>query len=301
MKIYIQNFNSVASDVMNELRERGHSFIPIPFKADRIVVWQDVLEENRKMILKAKELGIPTILIEHGRLGHTQYLPPFNVKPLVDKHCVWGTRDKEILLSVGVPENNIYITSSPIFKHIRQKEKHSGKNLLFLPMHWEGDVMENWEVAMALRQMKGFNITTKILEGEHFAERYQNPVISNRQDNERHFKSLIDLLIKTDVVVSLTESTPDLFALIMDIPVIICTLWYPKTCREDERYLNFNWEQFRTPATAKCELKDLEKTIKYVLRNPDELKEERIKTTITDAGIDIKNPTDEICKIILSK
>ena len=88
---------------------------------------------------------------------------------------------------------------------------------------------------------------------------------------------------------------------IMDIPVIICTLWYPKTCREDERYLNFNWEQFRTPATAKCELKDLEKTIKYVLRNPDELKEERIKTTITDAGIDIKNPTDEICKIILSK
>jgi glutaredoxin len=299
MKIYIQNFNSVATDIINELRDTGHNLTPLPDKADRIVVWQDVLEDNRNLVLRAKEKRIPTICISHGRLGHTQYLPPFNVKSVVDKHCVWGARDKRMLINVGIPQENIHITSSPIFKYIQPKIKHSGKNIVFIPMHWEGDVIENWETALVLRQLKGVNITTKILAGEHFPERYQNPVSSNRLDNERHFTQLVDVLRTADLVVSLTESTPELFATIMDIPIVLCDHWYPKTCRGDKRYLDFNWEQFRSIAIEKSSLENLNKTIKQVLKNPNKLKEQRKIVSIDDGGINIINPTDEICKVIL--
>lgn len=302
MNILLFNFNNVLTDVEEELVKRGHTLLPMNGhsstikKADLIIVWNETeLGGWAGMIREFRKLGKKVILVQHGRRGTSRIYPPFNEKLNSDVVCVWSKNDKERLMSVGVSEERIRITGTTIFQHLKPRVKHDGFNVVFSPEHWDKDVAENLIVADELRKLKGVNIITKTLKGNQVEALYDN-VVSSERNSKDHLEIVADVLSKADLIVAISESTFELLAESLDIPVVIADCWIPKACDGDDRYKEYHREY--SNACAKVPLSELNKTIMTHLKHPELLHEERKQIIIDDGGTDIENPLEEIIKII---
>lgn len=300
MKILAFDFNNILEDVIDELANRGHEMLTHRDqwkKADVVVVWQETdLGGAKDWVRMVQKEGIPVVLMQHGRRGTSRIYPPFNEELVSDKLCVWGENDVKRMVECGVPREKIYVTGTPVLKHIKPRKPHKGINVVFSPEHWDKDVVENMIVASALRKMKGVKIISKLLEGEHNPKEYDNPVVSNRQ-LPGHLDKAIEVLQEADAVVAVSESTFELLAEAMDIPVIIADIWIPKACAGDDRYKDYQREY--SPACEKVQdLTKLSDVVMKHIKHPELLREERAKITIADGGSNIENPVEEIIKVI---
>jgi hypothetical protein len=310
MNILIFHWNNILNDVHRELERLGHTVLPVDGtqttlkKADVIVLWNETeLGGWKDWIKKARKNKKKVVLIQHGRKGTSRIYPPFNEKLESDVICAWGENDRERLISVGVDPKKIKVVGTTIFSHLKPREKHKGYNVVFSPEHWDKEVEENLWVADELRKLKGswfkpIKVTTKGLAGECFEEWYDNLVLSNRS-SPNHLDIVADVLSKADLVVALSESTFELLAQSLDIPVVIADCWIPKACAGDERYKEYHREY--SNAVAKVPLKELNKTIKFHLKHPETLKKERAKVVIGDGGTNVENPLQEIINVICKK
>ena len=303
MKILCFNWNNVLSDLYDELEKRGHTFLPLNGdmktfeKADVIITWNETpLRGWRELMQGAINKGKKVILVQHGRKGISRIYPPFNEKLISDIACVWGEYDKKRLISVGVPEDRIKITGTTIFKHLKPRVLHEGFNVVFSPEHWDTDVGENYLIANELRKLKGIKVITKGLKGIQVERTmYDNLVLSDRNSPE-HFEIVADVLSKADLVVSISESTFELLAQYLDIPVVIADVWIPKACVGDDRYKEYHREY--SNAVVKVPLKKLNKTIKKHLKHPELLRKERAEVVKGDGGTTITDPLKELADII---
>lgn len=305
MKILLHNWNNILTDVAQELSRRGHEILEwdgreATFKkAELILLWNETeLGGWKDWIRKAKKRNKKVILFQHGRKGTSRIYPPFNEKLESDIVCVWGPKDKERLMSVGVPEDKIRITGTTIFDHLIPRTKHKGFNVVFSPEHWDKEVEENLWVADELRKLKRvglkkINVFTKGLENECNYNWYQNLILSNRLKPD-HLDIVAQVLSQADLVVAISESTFELLAQSLGIPVIIADVWIPKACAGDDRYKEYHREY--SDAVEMVSLKDLNKTIKKHLRHPELLKKQRERVVVGDGGP--RNALQEIIKII---
>lgn len=305
MKILLFDFNNVLQDVALELENRGHTLLPHDgkqktfLKADVIVVWNETsLGLWRDWIITARKKGKRVVLVQHGRRGTSRIFPPFNETLVSDVVCVWGENDRKRMESCGVPPESIRVTSTPIFKHLKPRANHTGINVLFSPEHWGGEVVENAIVASQLRKLKGVNVISKLLEEEHDPMNYDNPIISDRKE-VGHLEITAEVLAITDLIVSISESTLELMAEILDIPVVIADIWIPKSLHGDERYKEYRREY--SNACTRVPLDKLNETIMYQLKHPELHRAERKQIGILDGGLDIENPVEKIIKVILEK
>jgi hypothetical protein len=247
------------------------------------------------MVNYAKLLGKPTIVVQHGRRGTSRYYPPFNEPITADKLCVWGERDKKSLVEAGHPTDKIFITGTTIFQHLKGRRSHGRMNIVFCPEHWDRELSENKNVAQELRKLrKGYRITTKIIEG-HDPKLYDNPVFSDRSKPD-HLEICAEVLSTADLVVSISESTFELMAQYLDIPVVVVEDWFPKTFGGDERY--YNYRRVISEAAKRTSLKNLIGTIEQQLGEPQELGGQRKIVAIEEGGANIINPLKEICRVI---
>lgn len=289
MNILLFNWNNVLTDVEAELKRRGHTVLPIDGrrqtmkKSDVMVFWNETdLGGWRDFIRGAKRRGIKTVLVQHGRRGTSRIYPPFNELPESDVVCVWSENDRKRLISVGVDPKKIKVTGTTIWRHLIPRVPHEGKNVVYSPEHWDREPVENLIVADELRKLKRVKILTKILRGEQSAMMYDNPIESDRNGLD-HFDIVMRTLSIADVVVSISESTFELIAEAMDIPVVIADCWIPKTCDGDERYKDYHREY--SDACTRAKLKDLNKAVIHELKHPGRLREERKKIAVNDGGI----------------
>lgn len=319
MKILLFDYNNILSDVATELVKRGHTLLPLDGKestfkkAEVIVVWNETaLGFWRDWIVEARKKGKRVVLVQHGRRGTSRIFPPFNEELVSDVVCVWGENDKKRMMSCGVPEDRIRITGTPIFKHIKTRIPHEGKNIVFSPEHWDVDVAENAIIMGELRKLldenkkfsffkkkEPLNLICKLLEGEHNPNDYINPVVSNRKE-PGHLEVCVETLQKADLVVAVSESTFELFAELMDIPVVIADIWIPKACNGDPRYKEYHREYSNACHRVK-DIKRLNEEILWSLEHPENLRKERAEIGIGDGGMNIADPVDEIIKVILEK
>lgn len=302
MKIIAFNWNNILTDVIEELRKRGHELLPLDGtdktfkKADVVVSWNETgLGGGREVVERAKKLGKRTVLVQHGRRGTSRIYPPFNETLVSDVACVWSENDKQRLISVGVPPEKIVVTGTSIWKHLKPREAHEGINVVFSPEHWDHDVAENFIVADELRKLKKVNIITKVLANTNMTEMYDNPVVSDRNSPD-HLSIVADVLSTADVVVAVCESTFELLAQAMNIPVVIADIWVPKACDGDERYKEYHREY--SNACVRASFKDLNKEIMKAINHPELLVEERHETATKDGGIDIADPVKNIISVI---
>lgn len=302
MKILASNWNNVLTDVLAELEKRGHTILPFDGKpstlkkADVVVVWNETaLAGWRDWIKKVQKMGKRVILVQHGRRGTSRIYPPFNEELISDLICVWGENDKKRLMSVGVPEKKIVITGTPLFKHLVPRTPHGIKNVVFSPEHWDKDVIENFIVADELKKLKGVNLISKILKGYQNEADYPNPISSDRNSPE-HMRAVANVLSYADVVVSISESTFELMAESMDLPVIIADIWIPKACDGDDRYKEYHREY--SDACTRVPLGRLNSTVMQFLKYPGNLRVERGAIAKLDGGIHIPNPLERIINVI---
>lgn len=307
LNIAICNWNGVNTDLIDKLKERGHTLYTTIEQKDKkflkkldvLITWNEVHEYGNDIFLEeVKSMGIKTILVQHGRRGTSRIHPPFNEKLICDVACLWSENDKKRLVGCGNPEDRIRVTGTSIFRHLKPRIPHEGINVVYSPEHWGDEVVENNIVAGALRKMDGVNIVTKILHGEHTPDQYDNVVISNRNTPE-HFQIVADVLSTADVVVAISESTFELMAQILDIPVVIADIWIPKACQGDDRYKEIKHE-FSNACVRVKDINKLGDAIKYAAKHPEHLRAERKQIAIDDGGIDIINPVDKLIEIIES-
>jgi len=308
MNIRIYNWNGVLTNVVEKLRELGHevdeqaasSYIEGWEKFDTIVLWTESEGTGWEVLVdKAKAKGIRTVLVQHGRRGSSRKFAPFYETLKSDVICVWGEADKKRVIDGRVPPDRIRITGTTVFDFLKPKEEHDGFNVVFSPEHWDHDVAENFIVKGVLDNLKGVNVTTKCLKNEHTENYYTNPIWSDRNAHD-HLEICADVLRTADLVVAISESTFELMAEIMDIPVILADIWVPKTSMGDERYLTYTRE-YSNACTKVKNMKKLNKEIKKQLKRPGKLKEERKQAGIDDGGLGIKDPMDRIINVILDK
>lgn len=275
MKIYVAEHNGVLQDIKDE-------FEIVPFEeAEKIVLWNDVQPEARAIINYARALKKPTLVVQHGRKGTSKYYPPFNEEITADRLCVWGPKDKEVLTGYGRDASKIEVCGTTIFSHLIGRKEHEGTNVVFCPEHWDRPISENRKVKNKLRRLKGVNVTTKIIE-VHDPEEFDNPVVSSR-GSDTHLDICASVLSTADVVVGVSESTFELLAQALDIPVVIMTDWEPKSFGGDMRYQTYR--RVVSDGAYKTGMTALNYTIEHALARPDELKAERRKTCEEEGGI----------------
>jgi len=305
MKILACDFNNILEDVVDELTARGHEMVTEWKDADVIVVWQETdLGGAKEMVRKFQKKGKRVVLMQHGRRGTSRIFPPFNEELVSDQLCVWGENDVKRMVSCGVPREKIYVTGTPVLRHAKPRIPHKGINIVFSPEHWDEDVPENLIVRNALRKFvksrwpwqKKVNIITKILENEHNPQTYDNPVSSNRQ-TPGHLDIAVSVLQKADAVVAVSESTFELLAQVMGIPVIIADIWVPKACAGDDRYKEYERE-YSNACYKEKNMDKLGETVMHYIHNPHLLQKERKEIARLDGGIDIVDPVNSIIKVI---
>lgn len=306
MKILLFDWNNILTDVAEELYRQGHELLQHDGKestfkkADVIVVWNETaLGLWRDWIIRAKKLGKRVVLVQHGRRGTSRIFPPFNEELVSDVVCAWGENDRKRLESCGVNPEQIKVTGTSIFKHLKPREPHEGINVIFSPEHWDIDVAENFIIQSTLRKLKGVKVTSKLLIGEHTENMYENPVWSDRKE-VGHLEICADVLKTADVIVAVSESTFELCAEYLDIPVVVADIWTPKACDGDERYRDYKRE-YSNACTRQNNIFKLNDTVMSELKNPRRLWRERAEIAVLDGGVNIENPIAEIIKVITQK
>jgi hypothetical protein len=314
MKILIVKYNYITEGLEEELLKRGHEVTSKKIinendirNNDVIVVWQETpMGGARQLVGWGKTFKKKTILLQHGSLQNYKFRmsEPFNENLLSDVICVWGEDDKKRLLELGVEENRIKVTGSPVFRHLKPRVPHKGKTILFIPEHGDEDTAENLCMAVTIRKLK-IPIITKLLipNSDNFESYnnekidpgwYDNPVISDRFDKD-HLDVCADVISKADVVVGLSESTTGIMAEALDIPVICADVWIPKAYHGDARYMNY--QRPYTNACTRVKIDKLNDAIKYAIKHPEHLRKEREKV-VEDNGGNIKEPIIKICDVI---
>lgn len=250
-------------------------------KAKTVILWNDVGETERSIIKTARSLGKKTLVYQHGRRGTSKYFPPFNEKIFADKLLVWGEQDKKDLIEAGQDPKKIAVVGSTVFKYLKPRVPHKDINIVFCPEHWDRPVKENIQVRDELRKLKNVNVITKIIEG-HNPKEFDNSVAS-RRDNINHLAICIDTLCTADLVVGISESTFELLAQALDIPVVIMEEWEPKAFGGDMRYTEYT-RRIISKASKRATMGTLLDTIKQQLENPQELTKERKEVVISEGG-----------------
>lgn len=289
MKLYIWDHNSVLQDIAKEFE-----VVDDIRDCDVVLLWNDVNHLERSIIKLARTFKKKVIVMQHGRKGTSKYYEPFNEEIIADKLLVWGDFDKRSLVEAGRDSRRIQVVGTTVLNNLPRRQEHDGVNIVFCPEHWDKPVEENRRVRDELRKLKGVNIITKILDSHHDPEEYDNPVITNTRDKD-HLKITKETLAKADLVVGVSESTLELIAQAMDIPVVIMEEWTPKAFGGDMKYLTYR--RVISDAAKRTSIKNLLATIKDQLKNPDELKDARRRVAIDEGGIDL-NAIEEIKKAI---
>lgn len=294
MKIFLGHWNSVMHDVHNVLEDRGHEIVQFaedlmnPKKLDVALFWNETqggasgkYKDWRDYVKDCNKAGVRTILYQHGRFGTSRIFPPFSEELTCQTAMLWGEADRRRYLEAGTPPEKLKIVGCPLFTHLIPREKQKIPTVVFCPEHWGDEVEENLAVAQQLRKLKGVNIITKVINGEHHLDWYDNPVITDRRHPD-HLRVTAEVLSKADVVVGVFASTFELLAQKLDIPVVIADVWRPKGCSGDERYKTYHREM--AGGVDRVPLDKLNETIYNVLKHPDHLRAERKQAVIDDGG-----------------
>ena len=334
IKAYIRDFNNIMRGI---LKSDEIERVIDPRDADAIVLWQDVRGEYPELCRLNKEyLHKPLIVVQHGTGGTRDYEYPENFPLLADKFCCWGQADYDRLVRQGNGDRGV-ITGSPLINQLKPREKHEDINIVFCPIVAEHEEPANLITFYELKKMeldysqknivkhkeelitewnsKIFNpVATE--EGSisysyinqnlrvisklttlHDKNLYLGSICLTSVTSSTHIEDCVKLLVNTDLVVGMVESTFQMLAMAMDIPVVICKEW------EFKLYAGKDYtkcDHIKTDAVVYADIKDLRSVIEKELSNPDRLKEERKKIVLRELGDVTSDPDKNIIKVIRS-
>jgi len=212
-RIFLTNRGSVMDNIMPYFFTTGLS------KAKVAILFQDILGNGLKYATEAKKRNIPIVVVQHGRGAVTDYIPPLSHPLLADKICVWGPRDREMLVSGGIDPKKVILTGCPLFQGLKpEKEAHKGINILFAPGHLK-ETGKNIAIMDKLRSVSGINVYAKLLTVHDRKIYGKNAIVSNSFDKD-HIKKCIGAVRKSDILIITSSGTIETLAMYFGVPVI---------------------------------------------------------------------------------
>ena len=332
-KIYVRNFNGIMdglikSDELERVLDPRDSDVIVLWNDVR----SELVELSR---INKKHLKKPLIVVQHGAGATRDYEHPENFPMLADKFCCWGTHDYDRLIKqgkasqavlTGCPltnqlkpkeehkDKNIIFTPiitsheepSNIATYYELKKAeidYAQKNILKhkeeLINAWNPSVFSS-EDTLSERTIpyydinKNFRLISK-LTSIHDKSLYMGSVCETTVGSPTHIEGCVKLLTNTDVVVGMVESTFQLLAMAMDIPVVICREW------EFKMYAGKDYtdcDHLITNGATYTDLSDLRKVVEEELSNPGRLKNERKEVVARELGDLTQDPDKNIITII---
>lgn len=184
--------------------------------SDVAFLWSDWPFRNEVKMLHG--MGKKVIVYEHGFGAMFDY--ELNDRdPIADGFIVLGQESKDSLIRAGVDQKKVLITGNPIYDNIK-KTKHTGKEALFVALHWVKDV--SYYNQVVFEQLKnaypGYNWTVKL------TDKTGNLIANKKWVNNVEENILQDIkenLPMYDVVFTPRPSTFESFARLMGIPVYV--------------------------------------------------------------------------------
>lgn len=199
-----------------------HDFWQWPLSDDGLMdskvafLWSDWPFRNEIRMLR--NMGKKIVCYEHGFGAMFDY--ELNDRdPIADGYLVLGQESKDSLMRVGVDPKKILITGNPIYDDIK-KTRHTGKEALFVALHWVSDV--SYYNQVIFEQLKTaypqFNWTVKLTDktGNLIADKKWH---NNVEDNI--LQDIKENLPDYDMVFTPRPSTFESFARLMGIPVYV--------------------------------------------------------------------------------
>lgn len=327
IKYYVADFNGILTDLKAKI---GPSHLTTPRDADVWIVWQDAQGSYADLIKTAKEYyNKPVYVVQHGRAATLDYGSPNKFPLIADKFLCWGSGDFERMSALGYGDRT-RIVGCPLNTHIKPPVPHQEKIVLFVPVNTGKEEPENIAAYYELMKLKYGKAQIKILKNKddlkdkwgwggklhvpfkdvasdfdvvakllpwHDRNLYHGNVLTGYQDNPKNNETNFNLLRNVDLVVGLDEGCTEIFAYGHNVPVVIVDGFQYRLHRRDGRKYDIV-DTYRTKASVRVPLCDLNSAVEFALNNPTHLEKERKEVAEAELGTSYGDATDNILKLI---
>jgi len=277
-------------------------------EAKVLVTWSDIPQTEKDQVILAKEMGIKTVVVQHGRNATINYDPEYQdiatgqekYDFIGDKFLVWGEADRERLLRGGVADEKITIIGCPLIPCVLPDKKNEGA-IIFITHHdhsREDARFANEEIHKTLYEKYGgetfaYTIDDKIktiakyvmvvspqMDNEDILKPLEKPFGTMRIDSEERqaWSKMMSALMRAKCVVSPTGGSFEGLAHAMDVPVLRVDVDFGYRDAEGE---NFTADQKGSKVI------NLDKLIEEIESlDAADLKEERREIAVNEMGVD---------------
>lgn len=296
MKAVLLNFNGVLDPLYNVFEQSELTDITDPAKRpDCLITWTDYPHTEKMICLAALQQGVPTFMVQHGRRAMRDYWT-HRGEPTSVATFVWGQKDKEDAIEGKWHPLRVFRVGAPWFSLRPERKEEKGLVVYDVP-HWNIDTKESIKTWAALKKVKGIRPIAKLITpSNQNRNNYVGEQCLTYRNEPGHLEATYDLISRASAVVCMMESTLELFAHSLGVPVI-----HVKGFKHKE--LPGTWQGVEDTLPGKgsyaCEREELQQAIDTVLANPTILAKEAKERLWEDAGDPDKDtPIQSIATIV---
>ena len=279
-KAVIINFNDILSPLYSTFEQAELTDITGKNRPDCLLTWTDYPQDHKMICLAALQHGVPTFMVQHGRRAMRDYWTNLG-QPTSLATFVWGTKDYEDALEGRWAPEQVFRVGAPWFFYRPERQEEKGLIVYDVP-HWNIDTMESKKTWAALRRIPGIRPIAKLITPSSQKQlNYIGEQCLTYRNEPGHLESTFDLLKRASAVVCMMESTIELMAISLGIPVI-----HVEGFKHKE--LAGTWQGVEDTLPGKgsfaTTLKDLPKTITLAMEHPELKAQEARERLLEDAG-----------------
>lgn len=291
----ILNFNDILTPLYSTFHQAELSDLVGKKKPDCLITWTDYPADYKMMCLSAMQANVPAFMVQHGRRAMRDYWTHLG-EPSALACFVWGTKDREDAIEGKWNPLRVFRVGAPWFSFRPKRQEEKGLIIYDAP-HWNVDTMESKKVWAKLKRIEGIRPVVKlILPSNQNQNNYIGEQCLTYRDEPGHIEATFDLIKRASAVVCMMESTMEIMAHSLGVPVI-----HVRGFKHKE--LAGTWQGVEDTQPGKgslpCDLDGLEDAIKLILVDPEIKAEEAKERLMEDAGDpDNDTPTQSITTII---
>jgi hypothetical protein len=291
----ILNFNDILTPLYSTFEQAELTDITTEKKPDCLITWTDYPKDFKMICMVALQNGVPTFMVQHGRRAMRDYWTHIG-EPTCPTCFVWGTKDVEDAIEGKWHPTRVFRVGAPWFQYRPEKQEEKGLVVFDVP-HWNIDTIEAKKCWTALKKIPGIRpIAKMIVPSNQKQNNYLGEQCITYRNEPGHIEATYDLIKRASAVVCMMESTIELLAHSLNVPVI-----HVKGFKHTE--LAGTWQGVEDTLPGKgslaCTVEGLPKAIETVMKKPTLLATEAKERLMEDAGDpDNDTPTRSITTII---